>query len=272
MIGIKNCLRLFDQDGVKPCIQETGYLTNVLLRNDVSQAYPSALAQLGFPNLNELQVEVILSLRPVDLTELIDFIGHEIASEAFLFSTLAFRLKTMIPATVRLELFRDISFFASTQGRRKVTNSLERFVEILSSHENLILIAPPSMTLKVYLEEADLISKESTLVFPIIPSDICIEHYVSFQKELQQILLILKNTGSKKLTNIVPGHEKDEELPQVADANINVALVIQNWWRASMESRKLNNSNNIFLAQAFNVATIFKSISPLQIVKRMKQP
>lgn len=245
LVGIKNCLRLFDQDGVKPCIQETGYLTNVLLRNGVSEAYPSALAQLGFPDLNEMQVEVLLSLRPVDMTELIDYIGYEIASEAFLFSTLAYRFKTILPVRVRLDLFRDISFVASTKGRDKVINSLESFVELLNSHENLLLVAPPSMSLKVFLEEASLISEESTLVFPMIPSEICIEHYVSFQKELQQTLLTLRNKASKKLAVIAPDHEKDEQLSQAIDANTNAALVIQKWWHASAASRKLKSSNNI---------------------------
>ena len=210
LLGITNTFA-FKGDELN-CLNQWSHFCNVL-STVLATPTPSAddIKSVGFPQLNEMQINHLLSLDPPHLHQFIEFIGYQLASEAYLFSKLSVRKKESMSIKSR-NLLRG-HLLARNQKKEKFINILKAFVkDVLSYYENLILVALDSEKLSAFLQQNNLCDEEDLKIISLFPDDLSVGNYVSLRQELHQLTLMIEYQDSSILkSNDNDGHDAAQE-------------------------------------------------------------
>ena len=166
------------------------------------------LREYGFPELSESQIKFILSLDLTYLAGMVQFLGYQLASEAY--------LGNKMPLAMNMHLNEDSSKVITTailqmcnkKGKQETVKALEEFtVDVMSFYETEICKrgVESNENLKSYLSSNNFCD-ESDVIFNLLPDDITIRHYVPLRQHFHQLKL-----------SILAFNERDEDMIPVLE-------------------------------------------------------
>ena len=74
------------------------------------------MEDIGFSSLTKSQLDLVLSLNPGQICELIHFLGYQLASESYNFATLPLSMKSTMPDTLKKDFLKNLSSLAEEMG------------------------------------------------------------------------------------------------------------------------------------------------------------
>eukprot|EP00555_Chaetoceros_dichaeta_P011937 CAMPEP_0198254624 /NCGR_PEP_ID=MMETSP1447-20131203/4892_1 /TAXON_ID=420782 /ORGANISM="Chaetoceros dichaeta, Strain CCMP1751" /LENGTH=935 /DNA_ID=CAMNT_0043940735 /DNA_START=11 /DNA_END=2818 /DNA_ORIENTATION=+ len=149
------------------------------------------LEDMGFPKLSESQVQLILALTANQVAEFIQYIGYQLASEAYHFSMLPLSMNSDISNITRFTLQKNIEELIKEKGKQFVFNCLGEFsTDILNFYQNQIRDHCKSSndSMKVFLE-VNHFCDNSDSIFVALPEKITVRNYIRLHQELHQLTL-----------------------------------------------------------------------------------
>ena len=198
--GIRAAVGLLTLDVIQNNESFGDALSAILQLSNADKAH-RFLEKLGFPVLQNGQAEFIKALRYDQLYEMVLFLGHQLASEAYLFANLPPRLTDPLSKENKEEIHFCFGQYCSQKGVQRAVSYLDEFVkDILSFYENQICDASMSnQTLKLFLRDSNFCDNECFPFFDLIPHSVTTCNYVSLRQCLHQLkLATLSNHGDNQ--------------------------------------------------------------------------
>ena len=174
---------------VEAKLMQSGYT----LRDSCQLDMDTFFRHFGFPSsLPALQKEMILSLKPDSMVEFIEFIGYQLASESFHFSSLPLYLKNLLPSSVRCDLEMNLNLVLQRNGRLETSTLISDFrKDVLMFYERVLRYQSfenASIKLKKFLLDNNCCDNQD-LIFAAIPDSVQLRHYVDLNQKLHQMNL-----------------------------------------------------------------------------------
>ena len=186
--GIRNSLQT---EGARNSNYDT--FQDLLLASIGSQ---NEMEEIGFPSLTKSQLDLILSLKPSQVCELIYFLGYQLASESYNFATLPLSMKSKMHDEIKQDLRKNLSSLADEVGMERALHLLHEFKnDILSFYQTVIKdqCFHSNDKLKAFLEDKNFCD-DSDLIFTNLPDQITVRNYVSLCQELHQQTLFFMSS------------------------------------------------------------------------------
>jgi hypothetical protein len=188
--GIRNILQLLRTEGIREmAVMEEMLCTAFRIsREQLASESFLILGQLGFPEVNKAQSDLLLSLQSREIVELVRFAGFQLASEAYLFSELPLCLKE--PLGVEEHRAQDAAFklMKAREGLETTLGLLDEFVlDVLSYYEKLICreVLSSTQTFRAFLLKNNCCDSSDPF-FTLIPPGLTLRNYVSLRCHLHQ--------------------------------------------------------------------------------------
>ena len=149
------------------------------------------MEDIGFPSLTKSQLDLVLSLNPGQICELIHFLGYQLASESYNFATLPLSMKSTMPDTLKKYLRKNLSSLAEEMGVEHTLQLLNEFKnDVLSFYQAVIKdqCSHSNIGLKSFLQDGNFCD-DSDLIFSNLPDRISVRNFVSLCQEMHQLTL-----------------------------------------------------------------------------------
>ncbi len=188
--------------------------------------------ELGFLELSNSQIKTILSLKPMQLVEAIQYAGYQLASEGHLFASLPLSMNTPMTPDVIEALELNILELADSHGHQEAVQLIHSFkTDILCFYQNPIRdeCSSSNQSLRTFLEENNFCDS-SDPIFSALPLDITIRNFIPLQQSLHQ--LRLRFASYNPLTE----HDENDNESQQEDMNYTQTRRGRSWlWSSQVD-------------------------------------
>ncbi len=192
--GLRTSMGLLTADVLENCQTFRQAISNFVQESDEC----ANLHSFGFPMMTDMQLKLILSLKVDHLFDFAVFLGHQLASEAYLFSNLALCMTDPLKEEVSRSIVSNFTQNCFNEVESKVeeaVKSLDDFVNnALSFYEAQICEAAFTSTnksLRIYLMRNNFCDEATFPFFSMIPEEVTIHNYVSLRQLLHQAKLAM---------------------------------------------------------------------------------
>lgn len=155
----------------------------------------TGLQVLGFPELTDKQTQLLLSLDVFQTVELIKFLNHQLASEAYIFAGLPIYMATSLEDGTKDSIREQLEALWLSKDSKRVVGSIDEFIhDILGFYENEIVkaVAKSDTSLRSFLSQSNFCDA-SDPIFASLPSDVTLRNYIALRQLLHQIKLDFKS-------------------------------------------------------------------------------
>lgn len=169
-------------------------------REDAKQS--GHLQAIGFPRLTEAQLRLVLSLDMHQFVELVNYVGFQLASEAYLFSNLPLHLTEPLTDDIEDSILMAMCCLSEELGVEAVANQVEEFLrDVLSYYERQLLdgASKTNQSLRLFLSKNNFCDA-SDRVFAALPLTVTLRHYISLRQCLHQLKLSLLYRSTDSVT------------------------------------------------------------------------
>ncbi len=216
--GVRNVVQLLFTSGNRSLLamQNMICLTCKLTRDQLTVKKGLVLEQMGFPELGNSQAELLLSLDPPQLVEFVRFVGHQLASEAHVFSGLPLSLKEPLNFETIDSLDASFQRTGDKNGCSKTLQLLDDLVrDVLSFYEVHISreVSSWGQNFREFLLENNFCDA-SDPIFDLISPRLIVRNYVPFRCYLHQKRLSLMYQEVEESQFMKENH---------ADTNLNIS-------------------------------------------------
>ena len=169
------------------------------------------LMKIGFPELGAGNVDLLVSLHPEQVVELVRYLGFQLASEGYLYSTMHLCMSEPLSKAVAEELVISLEVFGQEKSQEKALACLKEFVrDVLVYYEIMIedTAVVRDQPLRDFLAENNLCGSEDP-VFALLPHSIGLRNYIALRQHLQQAELsfLHRLTASPEEAAYSGGHQ-----------------------------------------------------------------
>jgi len=192
--GLRSSVTLLSNDVLANCLtfdEAVSKIVNLPSSENPVVSACSILKILGFPLMKDAQANFILSLELTQLFEFACFLGHQLASEAYLFSNLPLCMTDPLSKESCDHIISGFTRFYEANCLQEAIKSLDDFVKnVLSFYEAQICEASTShQSLRVFLQDNNFCDENSFPFFALLPEEISIGNYIPLRQQLHQIKL-----------------------------------------------------------------------------------
>jgi hypothetical protein len=136
--GTRSILKLLDAEGMQQMddLGEALCTAYNVSQDQLASERLLIFSELGFPEFNNAQFDLLVSLKNAEFVEMVRFVGLQLASEAYQFSGLALCMKEPLGDITWRELDIRLEELKSMEGLEATLGFLDEFVcDVLSFYE-----------------------------------------------------------------------------------------------------------------------------------------
>jgi hypothetical protein len=163
-------------------------------REEISAQSKSVLSQIGFPDFSVSQSQLILSLSDAQIVDFVDFVGHQLATEAYVFASLPLCMTESLSAPDRAMIVKGLEDLYKQEGLAKAEECLEEFVrDVLSFYEKEIVERALStgQRLRAFLIHNNFCD-ESDAIFALLPDGVTVRNCIALRQLFHQSRLDMR--------------------------------------------------------------------------------
>jgi hypothetical protein len=194
--GVRNLLQMLRTAGTTRIqgIDEALCGAMRLSKEEISSQGNFVLSQIGFPDLAISQYQLILSLDDAQIVDFVDFIGHQLATEAYVFASLPLCMTEPLSEPDRVTIVARLKDLYNGEGLVKAEERLEEFVrDVLSFYEREIskMALSTGQQLRAFLTKSNFCD-ESDAIFAFLPHGVTVRNYIALRQLLHQTRLEMR--------------------------------------------------------------------------------
>jgi hypothetical protein len=196
--GVRNILRMLQTAGTTNIrgIDEALCGAMNMSKEEISAQSKSVLSQIGFPDFSVSQCQLILSLSDAQIVDFVDFVGHQLATEAYVFASLPLCMNEPLSAPDRMMIVKGLKDLYKQEGVAKAEECLEEFVrDVLSFYEKEIVERALStgQRLRAFLIHNNFCD-ESDAIFALLPDGVTVRNCIALRQLFHQLRLEMRFT------------------------------------------------------------------------------
>ena len=176
-------------DSIKVVLED---ITNSPPLSDPIDLPSDPLISLGFPNLSKKQLQFLQSLDSSQTVQFVRFAARQLATEAYVYSSLPFFTKEPLGADSEKQIQQGIQGLCTSADTGRVIAYIEEFEgSILQFYEKQIIEgASKLVSLRSFLKDSNFCDS-SDPVFALLPPSVTVRNYVSLRQLLHESRLSL---------------------------------------------------------------------------------
>lgn len=196
--GCRTVLGVLHDTHSKVLFDSLGSFLDNLVYNSSIRVDMDPWCEMGFPSLDDSQIQFVRSLTSNEFVELLLYCMYQMASEAYLFSNLPLFMKDPYTFEMQQDLKHRLEEVCGRLKSRAVADSLEIFDrDILAFYEKQLMngAAKTNELLQPFLCSNNFCD-DSDLVFAALPPTTTVRNYVSLRQTLHQLRLLFLSRSS----------------------------------------------------------------------------